>query len=54
MAFTTSPFITLSFTTGGGDTLGYSFTVAPNSGAARTGTLTVAGQTITVNQAGAF
>ena len=51
-AVSNSPFITI---TSGGTGTGsgtVNFTVAANTGAARTGTITVAGQTFTVNQAG--
>jgi Tol biopolymer transport system component len=49
-ATTTTPWITLTPPSGGSANGTVSFTVAPNTGAARTGTIVAALQTITVNQ----
>ncbi len=48
-----SSWITISSGAAGSGTGSVSFTVAPNTGAERTGTLTVAGQTITITQSAA-
>lgn len=51
-ATTTTPWITLTSATGNGNGVVW-FDVAANTGAARSGTITVGGKTITVNQAAA-
>ena len=50
-ATTTTPWITINSGASGGGNGTVGFTAAANTGAARTGTLTVAGVTVTVNQA---
>jgi hypothetical protein len=49
-ATTTSPFLAITSGANGSDNGTVAFTVAPNTEGARTGTLTVAGQTVTVSQ----
>src|SRR4029079_11707553 len=52
-AVSNAPWITITSTTNGTGNGAVSFTVAANTGAARTGTLTIAGLTLTVSQAAA-
>jgi len=52
-AVSNAPWITITSTTNGTGNGAVSFTVAANTGAARTGTLSVAGSTLTVSQAAA-
>jgi hypothetical protein len=47
-----SPFIVMTSGTSGTGSQTVTFAVAPNTGGARTGTLTIAGQTVTVSQEG--
>jgi hypothetical protein len=51
-ASTTTSWITLAYPQWGGNGGGVNFTVAANTGPARTGTINIGGKTFTVNQAG--